>query len=320
MMGDSIKVSVIIPCRNGEGFIDRALDSVIAQTFEDWELCVVNDGSTDSTAEILEAYRSEVGEKLRVFSHEGTVSKGVGASRNLALRYARGELVAFLDADDEWYPQKLERQVSIFEQSKEVCLVFSRAQCIDELGHDISEAKKNYPFWGVMGNGPACGVINDPQLEFLRNRIQIICSSVMARKSMVLAADAFPELMNVQIEDTIMWFRLSLLGGFVFLPEVLLGYRMHPSSYSCKSTQYQLLMAQFQYYREVTARRADRESVIETRLGFLASDIIACTDVSIFRKMLSCLKICWFARKNYGISFCDNMKNATGRFLRTFWQ
>ena len=101
------RVSVIIPTYNRGWTLQAAMDSVLAQTYLDFELIVVDDGSSDDTAEILAAYGPEV-KRIR------QANAGVSAARNTGIRAARGELVAFLDSDDRWLPDKLKVQVDFF--------------------------------------------------------------------------------------------------------------------------------------------------------------------------------------------------------------
>ncbi len=109
---------MIINCLNGERYVREALDSVFAQTHLDWEIVFWDNHSSDGTAAIARSY----GERVRYFRGEDTVP--LGRARNLAIREAKGDLVAFLDADDIWLPRKLEKQVPLFATNREVGLVF----------------------------------------------------------------------------------------------------------------------------------------------------------------------------------------------------
>lgn len=104
---------------NAEKYLREAIDSVFAQTYGDWEIVLWDNASSDRTGEIARSY----GERVRVFRGETTVP--LGHARNLALAKARGELLAFLDCDDAWFPQKLERQVPLFDADPRVGIVFS---------------------------------------------------------------------------------------------------------------------------------------------------------------------------------------------------
>ena len=116
-------VSCIIIFLNEEKYLAEAIESVVAQSYADWELLLVDDGSTDGSETIARAYCERFPEKIRYLTHEGRRNCGMSASRNLGLRSARGEFAAFLDGDDCWYPNKLERQVALFDQHPEAVMV-----------------------------------------------------------------------------------------------------------------------------------------------------------------------------------------------------
>ncbi|HEX8089705.1 MAG TPA: glycosyltransferase family 2 protein, partial [Blastocatellia bacterium] len=101
-MSDNSLVSVIIIFLNAEEFIAEAIESVFDQTYSDWELLLVDDGSTDASAEIALRYAAGYRGRVRYLEHEGHQNRGMSASRNLGIASARGEFVAFLDADDVW--------------------------------------------------------------------------------------------------------------------------------------------------------------------------------------------------------------------------
>lgn len=129
------KVSVIIPVYNQDLFIGQAIDSVFAQTHEDYEIIVVNDGSTDETGQILDRY----GNRIRVVNQK---NKGLAAARNTGLRFARGEMIGFLDADDLWYPEMLSTTVSHLTKNPDIDLVCGAWDLIDKSGQTIRKANK----------------------------------------------------------------------------------------------------------------------------------------------------------------------------------
>lgn len=108
-------VSIIVPTYNREKLLPRAVESVLRQTYQDWELLVVDDGSTDNTKEIIKKY-CDKDCRIHYFHKE---NGGQGSARNLGIRNAQGTYVAFLDSDDEWLPEKLQEQVSVLEQHGE---------------------------------------------------------------------------------------------------------------------------------------------------------------------------------------------------------
>ena len=124
-------ISVVIPTHNRAAVLGRAIDSVIAQTFDDWEIVLVDDGSTDDTDALLLRYANRLGPKLRVIRQENA---GAAAARNRGIDAARGVFVAFLDSDDEFLPEKLARQIELFRIRPELGLVYSDYSFVDLKG------------------------------------------------------------------------------------------------------------------------------------------------------------------------------------------
>lgn len=117
-------VSVITIFFNGERFIREAVESVFAQTYDNWELFLVDDGSTDTSTEIARQYAAQYPTKVYYLQHEGHQNRGMSATRNLGQRHARGCYVGFLDSDDVWLPHKLERQVAILESQPQAAMIY----------------------------------------------------------------------------------------------------------------------------------------------------------------------------------------------------
>jgi len=123
-MNNIHQVSVITIFLNAEKFIHEAIESVFAQTYDNWDLWLVDDGSTDASAEIARRFANQQSRKVRYLEHVGHKNRGMSASRNLGIRNANGRYSAFLDADDVWLPEKLERQVPILESQPQVAMVY----------------------------------------------------------------------------------------------------------------------------------------------------------------------------------------------------
>src|SRR6476469_6751182 len=116
-------VSVIIPFYNTGAFLKETIESVINQEYAHWEIVLVDDGSVDNSIEIAKEFALMHPGKIIYAEHEGHVNKAAAASRNLGISKSKGELVAFLDADDFWLPQKLKQQVNLFEANPEAGMV-----------------------------------------------------------------------------------------------------------------------------------------------------------------------------------------------------
>src|SRR5262245_29579160 len=110
-MGARPAVSIITIFLNAEPYLDEAIRSVLSQSYDNWELLLVDDGSIDGGTGIAKRYARSFPRKIHYLDHDGHQNKGMSASRNLGVSYAMGEHIAFLDADDVWLPDKLEQQV-----------------------------------------------------------------------------------------------------------------------------------------------------------------------------------------------------------------
>ncbi len=129
------QVSIIMNCYNGEKFLHEALDSVISQSFQDWEIIFWDNASTDSTEKIVESFNSK---KIRYFKSESNTP--LGLARNEAIKKATGKYVAFLDCDDMYLPEKLAQQVKLMDDSG-FKLTYGAALIIDELGREVRKYK-----------------------------------------------------------------------------------------------------------------------------------------------------------------------------------
>jgi glycosyltransferase involved in cell wall biosynthesis len=205
------RVSVIIPAYNAAAYVAQAAESALAQTFAELEVIVVDDGSSDHTGEILAIY----GDRIQYIRQD---NRGPSAARNVAIAHARGEYLAFLDADDLWLPQKLERQVPLLDAQPDVALAYSLATIVDGDGRERQ-----------MGGRPQLVGQGQPQPTWMiaelipGNCIPLL--TAVARRREVESAGMFDERI-AHSEDWDLWFRLSRLGPAVFLQEALAQYRV----------------------------------------------------------------------------------------------
>lgn len=115
-------VSVIIPFYNEERFLEETIQSVLEQTYTNWEIILIDDGSADGSTALAKRHATQFPDKIFYVEHEGHTNKGLSATRNAGIAKAKGELIALLDADDIWLPQKLQKQVAFFQQNPDVAL------------------------------------------------------------------------------------------------------------------------------------------------------------------------------------------------------
>jgi len=207
-------ISVIIPAYNVAPYIGETLASVFAQTFTDYEVIVINDGSPD-TAE-LERALENVRARIRYLSQQNL---GAGPARNAGLRAARGELIAFLDGDDLWLPNYLEEQ-SKFIRRHECDLVCADAVMFGETG----DSAQTYMEW-LMNAAPPVGQASF--LELISAERCLITSGVVARRQPILEIGLFDESLR-SAQDFDLWLRMARSGArLMFHRQPLLRYRVH---------------------------------------------------------------------------------------------
>lgn len=225
-------ISVIIIFYNAEKFLGQAIESIIAQTCQPWELLLVDDGSTDRSAEIARQYAAQLPEKLRYLTHEGRRNCGKSVSRNLGIRQARGDYLAFLDADDVYLPEKLERQAAILDAHPEATMVYGPTQYWFGWNGNPLDSRRN--FIGRLGVRPD-RLYHSPELlaHYLKDSgiVPGICS-LLVRRQPVIDFGGFDERFPNLYEDQVFLAKCCLAGA-VFVDDGCWDrYRQHPDSSS----------------------------------------------------------------------------------------
>ena len=221
-------VTVIINFLNAERFIQEAIDSVLAQTYQHWELLLVDDGSTDESSRIAHANTQRHPRDIRYLEHVDHANRGTSASRNLGIREATGEYIAFLDADDVWLPEKLERQVAMLESHPDVAMVYGLSQWwFSWTGHSEDRDRDYVHELGM----PANAIITPPSLVsafFFRQDAAIPGpSSILIRRSAALRVGGFEEEFTFAYDDQAFYAKLALSTRIIASDNCLDRYRQH---------------------------------------------------------------------------------------------
>lgn len=197
------KVSVIIPTYNRENYICEAIDSILSQTYKDFEIIIVDDGSTDNTKDIIKKYENKV-----LYFYQANA--GPGAARNRGIKEAKGELIAFLDADDVWLPDKLKSEIEVFDKSSACDLVYCNGEFIDEEGRSL---KRNVCC--------SSGLSKTEEVSFDRilEKWDIYPSMVMVKKNILIEFGGFDE--EYGFEEYILWFNIAQKYKIFYLDENL---------------------------------------------------------------------------------------------------
>ncbi|MDN5940438.1 MAG: glycosyltransferase [Nitrospira sp.] len=258
------RVSIIIPAYNCARYIGRALDSVCAQTYKDYEILVVDDGSTDDTKDVVMQY----GRKVTYLYQQ---NRGVSAARNHAISKSSGELLAYLDADDMWYPEKLERQVAFLDAHHECGMIHSEISVINEQDEILyvrfnQETKRSVP-QGYC-------------IEALLRCSHIQTLTVVERRNYFERAGVFDERLPIA-QDYLHWIMIAAGGqGVGYLAEPLGKYRWRTGSLMGNSTRlledyaqiYDILLQEKRFVsrhgEEAAAILRDRSFVVQRDLAY----------------------------------------------------
>lgn len=207
-------VSIVMSVYNGESYLKQAVDSILNQTFTNFEFIIINDGSTDGTQYILDNY-SLKDSRIRVFCQE---NKGLTVSLNRGIQQAVGKYIARFDADDISYPTRLELEKNFLDRHSSYVLVASSVYFINEIGDKVGRL---YPF---MTNYSLM-----KQIEYIN---PFVHSSVMIRLDALHKVGGYNSVIKQICEDYNLWYRLKDYGKFKILQKPLVSFRMHEKNMS----------------------------------------------------------------------------------------
>lgn len=248
-MQNSPLVSVIIICFNGADFLREAVDSVLAQIYVNWELLIVDDGSRDGSSEIARSYVARDPSRIFYLEHEGHNNRGMSASRNLGILHAKGEYLAFLDADDYWLPDKLKTHVGIMDSHPVVGMLYGTAKYwFSWTGRAEDRERDSVPELRARQET----LFNPPALLplLLNGKAEVPCTcSVLVRRDAAQRVGGFEESFRGMYEDQAFYAKVCLSVPVLATSDCLAWYRQHPKSHSAEiarsgewiSTQYAFL-------------------------------------------------------------------------------
>lgn len=216
-------ISIIIPLYNGSRYISQTIESIICQTYTDWEIVVVNDGSTDNSLDIINKIAEKIPDKITILT---IPNSGISTARNIGVSSSKGQYIAFIDQDDIWIASKLEKQVKFMEASKAE-LTFTNVIIIDDKG--ISTSNISVLELNKYDNSGT----NTFKTLLFNNFIPI--SSIMIRRSLFNYIGGFdPKYKYAEDFDLVL--RSSLIAYIDYIDEPLLLYREHNQSFTYQKT------------------------------------------------------------------------------------
>lgn len=200
------KISVVMPVYNGEKYLNEAIDSIICQTFRDFELIIIDDGSTDNTSNIIKSYNDK-----RIVFIKNNENLGIVKTLNKGIQIAKGQYIARMDADDICYPYRLEKQYIIMEENPEIGLCGSSVEVFNESTSNIHE----------------CPTDNEEIKVLQIFNTAFAHPSVIIRKDILVKYDLKYDEFYEGMEDYELWLRMSKVTQLANTKEVLLKYRNH---------------------------------------------------------------------------------------------
>lgn len=247
-MGDQAGlVSVVINFLDAERFIEEAIASVYEQSYPSWELLLIDDGSSDGSSRIAMRQAQLDSGRVRYFEHAGHENRGTSASRNLGIMQARGELIAFLDADDVCLPQRLERGAALLRDNPEADMVYGESEYWHSWRTDGGAHPDRVQPQGFVANR----VVQAPELlvRYLIHRAAVPCpSSLMARSRALRECGGFIESFRGLHDDQAFLARFCLDREVFVSHECWDRYRQHDASMCARAVRHGEMRAALQAY------------------------------------------------------------------------
>ena len=226
-------VSIITVFYNAEKFIREAIESVVAQTYKDWEYLMIDDGSSDGSTRIAREYARRFQDKIFYLEHPGHENHGASAARNLGIRQAKGKFIAFLDADDVWYPKKLQEQIAILQQNPEAAMLYGSSVYWQSWDTKDADAQDFIPDHGI----PSDRLYEPPSLSLLNYPFgpgtPPCPSDMVVRRDAALAVGGFEKEFRGKYqlyEDQVFLTKIYLRYAVFVSGECWDRYRIHPDS------------------------------------------------------------------------------------------
>lgn len=230
-------VSVIVIFLNAADFLAEAIQSVAVQTYGQWELLLVDDGSNDASSEIARRFASENPAQIRYLEHEGHQNRGMSAARNLGIREAKGEYIAFLDADDYWLPNKLAVQTQLLNLQPEAGMLFGSTKYWFSWTGLPEDRQRDYvPLLRVRTDT----LFQPPMLllMMLQGKAEVPCTcSILIRRDAVRKIQGFEESFRGMYEDQAFYAKIFLSAPVLATDDCLGWYRQHSKSNSSSAIQ-----------------------------------------------------------------------------------
>lgn len=230
-------VSIIIPFFNREEFLNEAIESVLSQNEKNWELLLINDGSTDSSVEIAQAYVERYPSKIYLLNHENVENRGASASRNLGIGKAKGDYITFLDSDDVFFSDTIRKELEAFDKNPEADAVCGTLECWYSWSQEAEKWEKDFKIDLVLQTEK---LYRPPELlvhNLIAGGRKPGMNCVILKRDFAKKTALFEEDYTHVGEDQVFWTKVSLYGSVYVTDEVFAKYRQHPASTCAVETQ-----------------------------------------------------------------------------------
>lgn len=249
-------ISVVTPVLNGEEYLANCIASVLSQTIPDWEMLIIDDGSTDGTPAIAKS-AAAADSRIRYLHHKDRVNLGVSKSRKLGFDESKGDFIALLDADDESVPHRFEKQLALASRFPQAVIYHSNVEFIDEHGALTEDRFLERVFNDFSRNQFS---YLPQQFEYFLKGNRVCNSTALIRRAALSVIEyGFPQL--YQNEDWTLWVLLGARDPFAFAPEKLVRYRLHPQSATThvRESKLRQIHSQIEFVLSVLATCGDDE-------------------------------------------------------------
>lgn len=265
----NVKVSVVMPTFNSARFISDAIDSILSQTFQDFEFIIVDDGSTDGTARLLSEY-AQIDKRIKVISNEK--NKGIVFALNRGLQACRGDYIVRMDADDIAIKNRIEKQVAAMDADKDICALGGSLSYIDALGNDL-------------------GIIRHCELnKLILTKTPLLHPTVIIRHSSLIQNGLYYQEKYRFAEDYFLWLQLSRIGKISAINDVVLQYRLNNQATKIKKLKSSIL----------ATLRVKKDAIFILKIKPTLSDIIMICIESLLLLLPSSLTLSLYFKINFG--------------------
>ena len=234
------QISILMTALNTAKYLGEAIESILKQeTSRSWELLFVDDGSSDETFEVARRYAQRFPDLIQLLQHPQAENRGISASRNLALKHARGELLAFLDSDDVWLPDHLEAQAGLLDRMSQVSMVYAGAERWVDFSRPFDESVSRAATWGdnylppLVPAGESPGLLPRGRLLqwFLNDQSLVPCiCTVMVRIAAARRVGGFCDAFRGLYDDQAFHAKVALSFDVYASDRCVARYRQHPTS------------------------------------------------------------------------------------------